>query len=342
LFSPTVLPTANLYHGRVSKTALIFGVSGQDGAYLARLLLEKGYDVHGTSRDAELQAFERLRTLGIRERVQTHSASMRDFRELLNLIGELRPDEIYNLAGQSSVGLSFAQPMETMQSITQAQLLLLDVLRTLKLPTRLYNAGSSECFGGTPRGGASDESSPFAPRSPYAAAKAGAYWITATYREAYDLYACSGIVFNHESPLRSERFVVKKIVSAAAAIAAGRSNARLRLGNVSVSRDWGYSAEFVDAMWRMLQQERAADYVIATGESHTVEELAEAAFAEAGLDYREHVEIDPALLRPSDLDYSRGNPDRAARELGWEPKTRFRDLVKLLVEDETTRHSSVY
>lgn len=318
----------------MTKTALIFGVSGQDGAYLARLLLEKGYAVHGTSRDAELQTFERLGTLGIRERVQTHSASMRDFRELLSLIGDLRPDEIYNLAGQSSVGLSFAQPMETMQSITQAQLLLLDVLRSLQLPARLYNSGSSECFGGTPRGAASDETTPFAPRSPYAAAKAGAHWITATYREAYGIYACSGIVFNHESPLRSERFVVKKIVAAAAAIAAGRSDAKLRLGNVSVSRDWGYSAEFVDAMWRMLQQERPADYVIATGESHTVEELAAAAFAEAGLDYRDHVEADATLLRPSDLDYSRGNPGRARRELGWEPRTKFRALVKLLVDAE--------
>ena len=313
---------------------MIFGVSGQDGAYLARLLLEKGYDVHGTSRDAELQAFERLRTLGIRERVKTHSASMRDFRELLNLIGALQPDEIYNLAGQSSVGLSFDQPMETMQSITQAQLLLLDVMRSLKLPTRLYHSGSSECFGGTPPGGASDEDSPFHPGSPYAAAKAGAHWITATYREAYDLYACSGIVFNHESPLRSERFVVKKIVSGAAAIAAGRSHAKLRLGNLSVSRDWGYSAEFVEAMWLMLQQDQAADYVIATGESHTAEELAAAAFAELGLDYREHTEIDPSLFRPSDLVYSRGNPDRAHRDLGWEAKTKFHALVKLLVDAE--------
>jgi GDPmannose 4,6-dehydratase len=318
----------------VTKTALIFGVSGQDGAYLARLLLEKGYAVHGTSRDAELQPFERLRTLGIRDRVQTHSASMRDFRELLSLIGDLHPDEIYNLAGQSSVGLSFSQPLETMQSITQAQLLLLDVLRSLKIPTRIYNSGSSECFGGTAPGSASDETTPFHPRSPYAAAKAGAYWITATYREAYDIYACSGIVFNHESPLRSERFVVKKIVAAAAAIAAGRSDSKLRLGNISVSRDWGYSAEFVDAMWRMLQQDRANDYVIATGESHTVEELAAAAFAEAGLDYHDHLEADPALLRPSDLDYSRGNPARAQRDLGWEPQTKFRELVKLLVAAE--------
>jgi GDPmannose 4,6-dehydratase len=315
------------------KTALIFGVSGQDGAYLAQLLLGKGYTVHGTSRDAG-QPFGRLEALGIRERVRVHSASLRSFREMLALIDELRPDEIYNLAGQSSVGLSFDRPMETMQSIAEAELLMLEVVRSLKLPVRIYNSGSSECFGATPYGSASDETTPFAPRSPYAAAKAAAHWITVNYREAYGIYACSGIVFNHESPLRADGFVVKKIVCAAAAIADGRSGEKLRLGNIEVSRDWGYAGEYVEAMWAMLQQEQPGDYVLATGESHTVEELAAAAFAEAGLDYRDHVVVDPALFRPSDLDYSRGNPARARRELDWEARTRFHGLVRLLVEAE--------
>jgi len=315
------------------KTALISGVSGQDGAYLARLLLEKGYAVHGTSRDPR-HPFPRLEVLGIRDRVRIHSCSLRSYPELLALIDGLRPGEIYNLAGQSSVGLSFARPMETMQSIAEAELLMLEVIRSLKLPVRVYNSGSSECFGQTAPGSASDEQTAFAPRSPYAAAKAAAHWITVNYREAYDIYACSGIVFNHESPLRTEGFVVKKIVSTATAIADGRSSDKLHLGNMAVSRDWGFAGEYVEAMWRMLQQEQPRDYVLATGESHTVEELAAAAFAEVGLDHHDHVVVDPALFRPSDLGYSRGNPARARQELAWEARTKFHDLVRLLVEAE--------
>jgi len=320
-------------NGRM-KRALIFGVSGQDGAYLSRLLLERGYEVHGASRDAESQSFRRLVTLGIRDRVKTHSAAARDFRQLLQLIDNIRPDEIYNLAGQSSVGLSFSHPVETMDSIAQGTLVMLEVIRYLKLPVRLYNSASSECFGETTPGNASDESTPFFPRSPYATAKAAAYWTTANYREAYGIYACSGILFNHESPLRSERFVTKKIFSAAAAIAAG-TRTRLTLGRLDVSRDWGYAPEYVEAMWRMLQQETPQDFVIATGESHTLEDLTAAAFAQFNLDWHDHVDIDPSLFRASDITYSRGNPEKSRRLLGWEAKTRFASLVPILAEPKS-------
>jgi GDPmannose 4,6-dehydratase len=316
------------------KRALIFGISGQDGAYLAQLLLSKGYEVHGTSRDADLQSFARLDALGVRERVTAHSVSLRDFRELLQIVTAVRPDEIYNLAGQSSVGLSFSQPIETMESIAQAELLLLEVIRYLKLPTRLYNAGSSECFGEQPRGTGADEATPFNPRSPYAAAKAAAHWTTVNYREAYGLFACSGILFNHESPLRSERYVTKKIVAAAAAIARGERT-RIALGNTAVTRDWGYAPEYVEAMWRILQRDDADDFVIATGETHTIADFAAAAFAHFGLDAAQHIDVDQSLFRPSDIAWSCGNPAKAERVLGWTARTRFADLVKILCEAET-------
>jgi GDPmannose 4,6-dehydratase len=312
------------------KRALILGVSGQDGAYLSRLLVEKGYEIHGTSRDAELQSFPRLVRLGVHDQVRTHSTSLRDFREMLQLLTNVQPDEIYNLAGQTSVGLSFSQPLDAMESIAQATLILLEVVRYLKAPVRIYNASSSESFGETAPGRGCNEETPFMPRSPYATAKATAHWTTANYRDSYGIYACSGILFNHESPLRSDRFVTKKIVTAAVEIAAGRQS-RLTLGDLSVSRDWGYAPEYVDAMWRMLQQERPNDYVIATGESHSVEEFVSAAFAEVGLDWREHVESDPALRRPNDIHYSRGDAEKARREMGWEASTRFDGLVRILV-----------
>jgi GDPmannose 4,6-dehydratase len=321
------------------KRALIFGVSGQDGAYLSRLLLERGYEVHGASRDAESQSFQRLVALGIRDRVITHSAAARDFRQLLQLIDGIRPDEIYNLAGQSSVALSFSQPVETMDSIAQATLVMLEVIRYLKLPVRLYNSASSECFGETRPGQASDESTPFFPHSPYATAKAAAYWTTANYREAYGIYACSGILFNHESPLRSERFVTKKIFAAAAGIAAGMRG-RVTLGRLDVSRDWGYAPEYVEAMWRMLQQDEPQDFVIATGESHTLEDLTAAAFAQFDLDWRDHVDVDPSLFRASEIAYSRGNPEKSRRVLGWEAETRFEKLVGILAEGERTNVST--
>jgi GDPmannose 4,6-dehydratase len=322
------------------KRALIFGISGQDGAYLARLLLSKGYDVHGTSRGADLQSFARLDALGVRERITAHSVSLRDFRELLQIVTALRPDEIYNLAGQSSVGLSFSQPIETMESIAQAELLLLEVIRYLKLPTRLYNAGSSECFGEQPRGTAADESTPFNPRSPYAAAKAAAHWTTVNYREAYGIYACSGILFNHESPLRPERYVTKKIVAAAAAIARGE-RARLSLGKTSVARDWGYAAEYVEAMWRMLQRDEADDFVIATGETHSGQEFLERAFGHAGIDdWERYVEFDQRNLRPAEVNELIGDASKAKQKLGWEPKVRFEELVRIMVDSDLKSEQS--
>lgn len=312
------------------KRALILGVSGQDGAYLSRLLLEKGYEVHGTSRDAEMQRFTRLERLGIRDRVLTHSTSLRDFREVLQLLTNVQPDEVYNLAGQTSVGLSFSQPIEAIESIAQAVLILLEVVRYLKAPIRIYNASSSESFGETFPGEASHEETPFRPRSPYATAKATAHWTTVNYRDSYGIYACSGILFNHESPLRSDRFVTKKVVNAAVEIAAGHKS-RLTLGDLSASRDWGYAPEYVEAMWLMLQKDQPDDYVIATGESHSVEEFVAAVFAEVGLDWREYVDVDPTLFRPNDIHYSRGDATKAHRELGWQARTRFADLVRTLM-----------
>src|SRR5512140_307514 len=262
------------------KRALIFGVSGQDGSYLSKLLLEKGYEVHGTSRDAQLTRFDGLHRLGVFDRVKLHSASLFEFRNLLQVITAVEPDEIYDLAGQTSVALSFEQPIETLESIGGGTFQILEVIRYLRAPIRFYNASSSECFGDI-GDGAADESTPFRPRSPYATAKAAAHWATANYREAYGLFASSGILFNHESPLRPARFVTQKIISAAKRIAAGE-RVKLELGNLDVSRDWGHAPEYVDAMWRMLQQETPEDYVIATGESHTLREWVEKSFGYLG------------------------------------------------------------
>ncbi len=317
------------------RTALICGVSGQDGAYLARLLLEKGYRVVGTSRDAQASSFGNLQRLGIRDRVGVESMVLTDFRSTLQTLAKVEPDEIYNLAGQSSVGLSFQQPVETLESIATGTLNLLEAVRFLGRLMRIYNAGSSECFGDT--GGArANETTAFHPRSPYAVAKATAYWEVVNYREAYGLFACSGILFNHESPLRPERFVTRKIVSAACRIARGSAE-RLRLGNLAVYRDWGWAPEYVEAMWRMLQQERAEDFVIATGESHSLEAFVVRAFAENGLAWREHVDRDPALLRPSDIAYNAGDASKARAVLGWEAKLRMSEVASLMVAAERER-----
>ena len=246
--------------------ALICGVSGQDGAYLAQLLLGKGYEVYGSSRDAQVSSFDKLVRMGIRDQMRLLSIAVNDFRSVFQALTKIQPDEIYNLAGQSSVGLSFEQPVETMESITIGTLNFLEAIRYLEKPVKFYNAGSSECFGDT-REQAAVETTPFRPRSPYAVAKASAHWTVANYREAYDLFACTGILFNHESPLRPERFVTKKIVSAACRIAMG-DGSRLRLGNLKIVRDWGWAPEYVEAMWSMLQLDHPDDFVIATGQSY--------------------------------------------------------------------------
>ncbi len=313
------------------KKALIFGVSGQDGAYLARLLLERGYEVVGTSRDAQVAPMGSLVRLGVRERVRTASAAINDFRSVLQLLVRENPDEIYNLAGQTSVGLSFDQPVETLESIATGTLNILEAMRFLGLPVKFYNAASSECFGESGEHPA-DEETPFRPRSPYALAKATAFWAVANYREAYGLFACSGILFNHESPLRPERFVTQKIVAGACRIAGGEGGGKLRLGNLSVERDWGWAPEYVDAMWRMLQRDEPSDYVIATGETRPLEDFVARAFACVGLDWREHVESDKSLLRPTDLKRGWGNPAKAHRELDWQAQHRMDDVVRLMVE----------
>jgi GDPmannose 4,6-dehydratase len=316
------------------RRALICGISGQDGAYLAQLLLKRGYDVYGTSRDAQVTAFRNLTKLGIRDAIQVLSMAATDFRSVLNVLAKVRPDEIYNLAGQSSVGLSFEQPMETLESTALGTLNLLEAIRFLDRPTRLYNACSSECFGATGEN-AADESTPFYPRSPYAVAKATAFWAVANYREAYGLYACSGLLFNHESPLRPERFVTQKIVRGACRIAAG-DRRPLHLGNLAVRRDWGWAPEFVDAMHRIMQLATPEDFVIATGEIYSLEEFADSAFKLVGLNWREWVVADPTLQRPSDLLANRGNAAKAERLLGWKARLRMPDVVKRMVEEETS------
>jgi len=312
------------------KKALICGISGQDGAYLAQLLLNQGYTICGTSRDAQISSFQNLLHLAIRNQVKLESMALNDFRSVLQVLTKIQPDEIYNLAGQSSVGLSFEQPVETLESITTGTLNLLEAIRFLGVPIKLYNAGSSECFGDTGQT-AADETTPFRPRSPYAVAKAAAFWEVANYREAYGLFACSGILFNHESPLRPERFVTQKIVAAACRIAQG-SNEQLYLGNMHIQRDWGWAPEYVEAMYLMLQQEQPDDYVIATGESGSLEEFVAAAFASVNLDWRHHVVIDNSLLRPTDLAVGRGNPVKAKDKLGWQAKYKMKQVVQMMVE----------
>lgn len=312
------------------KTALICGVSGQDGAYLAQLLLSKDYVVCGTSRDAQMSSFQNLVRLGIREQVKLESAALNDFRSVLQVLMKTQPDEVYNLAGQSSVGLSFEQPVETLDSITIATLNLLEAIRFTGAPIKFYNAGSSECFGDIGEQ-AADETTPFRPRSPYAVAKAAAFWEVANYREAYGLFACSGILFNHDSPLRPKRFVTQKIVDAACRIAQG-SQEKLHLGNISIQRDWGWAPEYVEAMYLMLQHQEPGDYVIATGESRKLEDFVAAAFACLGLDWQEHVVTDASLLRPTDLAISKGNPAKANLKLGWQAQSKMNEVVQMMVE----------
>jgi len=314
------------------RKALICGISGQDGSYLAQLLLSKGYEVYGSSRDAQAASFKNLIRLGIRDRVKVESVSLTDFRSVIQALAKIQPDEVYNLAGQSSVGLSFEQPVETLESMSFGILNLLEAIRFTGRPIRLYNSGSSESFGDN-NGLAADENTPFRPRSPYAVAKATAFWEVANYREAYGLFACSGICSNHESPLRAERYVTRKIVAAACRIAAG-SKEKLRLGNIQISRDWGWAPEYVGVMWRMLQEEKPDDFVIATGETHTLEEFLSLVCAGVNLDWRAHVVLDPALMRPSELLVSRANPRKAQSLLGWKAKFVMKDVIRMMIESE--------
>ncbi|NEQ38768.1 MAG: GDP-mannose 4,6-dehydratase [Okeania sp. SIO3I5] len=313
------------------KTALISGISGQDGSYLAKLLLEKSYNVCGTSRDAQMSSFNNLSRLGIRDQIKLDSMSLNDFRSVLQILTKYQPDEIYNLAGQSSVGLSFQQPVETLESIATGTLNLLEAIRFTGAKIKLYNASSSECFGDT-GGKPATEITPFRPRSPYAVAKSAAFWEVANYREAYNLFACSGILFNHESPLRPKRFVTQKIVSVVCKIAKG-SKEKLHLGNILVQRDWGWAPEYVEAMYLMLQQDEADDYVIATGESYPLQDFVVEAFNSVGLNWENYVEVDRSLYRPTDISVGRANPIKAEEKLGWKANYKMPDVVRIMVKE---------
>ena len=318
------------------RRALICGVSGQDGSYLAQILLHKGYEVWGSSRDAQINSFSGLHQLGIFDQVKIISMSLIDFRSVLQGISKVQPHEIYNLAGQSSVGLSFEQPIESLESIINGVLNLLEAIRFLDKGIRFYNAGSSECFGDT-GGYFADEETPMRPKSPYAIAKAAATWQVTLYREAYGLLASTGILFNHESPLRPARFVTKKIVSAACRISLG-SKESLELGNIDIRRDWGWAPEYVDAMWRMLNQDDPSDFVIATGVTLSVREFMEAAFECVGMRWEKHVVINTNLIRPSDPFEIKGSPLKAALFLKWTPQIVGVELVKKLVALELTKY----
>lgn len=314
------------------KKALICGISGQDGAYLGQLLLEKGYEVFGGSRNAQSGSFRNLEKLNIKKEIQLISVNITDFRNTLQSISKIRPTEIYNLSGQSSVGLSFEQPVETLESIGLGNLNLLEAIRFTELPIKLYNAGSSECFGDT-LGEPADELTAFRPRSPYAVAKATAFWQLANYREAYKLHACTGILYNHESPLRKENFVTRKIISTACRIHKG-SNEKLYLGNIDISRDWGWAPEYVEAMWLMMQQEQADDFIIATGKTHSLEEFISLAFSKLQLNWKDYVSTDPDLVRLTDLRYGRANPQKAERILGWKARVSFEEIIERIIEAE--------
>lgn len=315
----------------MSKTALITGVSGQDGAYLARLLVDHGYRVVGTTRNLASDPARHLARLGLGESVQLEVLGMDDYPSVEQLLRRVLPDEIYHLAGQSSVGVSFARPRETFTAIGMSTLNVLEAIRQVGRPVRFFNASSSECFGDT-GAAAADERTPFRPQSPYAVAKAASFWQTSNYRDAYGLFACSGILFNHESPLRDERFVTKKIVAAACRIASG-SNEQLHLGDLSMQRDWGWAPEYVEAMWLMLQQDSPEDFVIATGQTEPLAAFVEQAFHCLGLEWQEHVHADASLRRPLDIPRSCANPDKALKQLGWHARSAMRDVVHMMIDD---------
>jgi len=317
------------------KTALIFGITGQDGAYLAQLLIGKGYKVFGTSRDAEMSTASNLKHLNIQNKISLISSVPSDFHSVLNAIKQAKPDEIYNLSGQSSVGLSFEQPAETLNSIALGTLNMLDAIRSLNPNIKFYNAGSGECFGDT-NGIPATETTAFHPCSPYAIAKAAAFWQVANYREAYGLFACSGLLFNHESPLRPPRFVTMKIIQGAVLAALGQSG-KLNLGNLSIKRDWGWAPEYVEAMWLMLQHDHADDYVIATGQSHTLEDFVKTAYAHFGLNYKDHIETNSGLFRPTELKHGVGDARKAADKLGWHAQKTMTDVVAAMADAEMAR-----
>jgi GDPmannose 4,6-dehydratase len=312
----------------VARRALITGVTGQDGSYLAELLLEKGYEVHGMVRRSSTEKFDRIEHL--RDRLMLHQGDLLDQRSLVDALRASRPDEVYNLAAMSFVAVSWIQPTLTAEFTGVGVTRMLEALREVCPDARFYQASSSEMFGKV-RTMPQNEETPFYPRSPYGVAKAYGHHITVNYRESYGLFGCSGILFNHESPRRGLEFVTRKITWHAAAIEAGRAS-ELRLGNLDAKRDWGYALDYVEAMWLMLQQDTADDYVIATGRTHTVRDCVELAFDRVGLDWRDHVVIDDAFKRPAEVDLLVCDATKAKRELGWEPRTSFEELIALMVD----------
>ena len=312
----------------MSPRALITGITGQDGSYLAELQLEKGYEVHGMVRRASTEKFERIEHL--RERITLHQGDLLDQRSLVDALRAAKPDEVYNLAAMSFVAVSWIQPTLTAEFSGIGVTRMLEAVREACPETRFYQASSSEMFGKV-RETPQTEATPFYPRSPYGVAKVYGHHITVNYRESYDLFACSGILFNHESERRGLEFVTRKITWHAAAIKQGRRE-ELRLGNLDARRDWGYAKDYVEAMWLMLQQDTPEDYVIATNETHSVRELVDVAFDQVGLDPTDHVRIDPKFLRPAEVEHLIGNPAKAKQKLGWEPRTTFDELVRLMVD----------
>jgi GDPmannose 4,6-dehydratase len=311
-----------------TRKAFITGITGQDGSYLAELLLDKGYEVHGLVRRSS--SFNTWRIDHVRERIALHYGDLVDQNSLLRTLGSVAPDEVYNLAAQSHVAVSFEMPEYTTDVTGQGVLRLLDAVRDLKLPARIYQAGSSEMFGlvqQTPQ----TERTPFYPRSPYGVSKVFGHWMAVNYRESYGIHVSNGILFNHESPRRGENFVTRKITMGLAAIKQGRAK-ELRLGNLDAKRDWGFAGDYVEAMWRMLQQDKPDDYVIATGETHSVREFVEESFGHAGLDWKKHVVVDEKYFRPSEVDVLLGDPTKAKTVLGWQPRVTFKALVKMMVD----------
>jgi GDPmannose 4,6-dehydratase len=324
-----------------NRRALITGITGQDGSYLAELLLEKGYEVHGIVRRASTFNTDRIDHLyrdrhekGVR--LFLHYGDLTDATAIRSILERVQPDEVYNLGAQSHVKVSFQEPEHTFDVDALGTLRLLDAVRDYcdrtKAKMRMYQAGSSEMFGATPP--PQKEDTPFYPRSPYGCAKVASHWLCVNYREAYGLFICNGILFNHESPRRGETFVTRKITRAVGRIANGLQD-KLYLGNMDAERDWGFAGDYVRAMWMMLQQDKPDDFVIATGESHTVKEFVEMAFERAGLDWQKHVEIDASYLRPTEVDALRGDPSKARRILKWQPEVSFRGLVDMMVDGDT-------
>lgn len=315
----------------MTKTALITGVSGQDGSYLAELLLDKGYEVHGVVRRSSSVTRSRLDHLQSEnlENLHLHYGDLGDPLGLVRIIDRYGPDEVYNLAAQSHVAISFQQPEYTGDVTGVGAMRLLEAMRVAGSEARFYQASSSELYGSTPP--PQSEVTPFHPRSPYAVAKLYAFWATVNYRESYGMHASNGILFNHESPRRGENFVTRKITRGVADIVHGKAN-ELRLGNLDAKRDWGFAGDYVEGMWLMLQQDTPDDYVLATGEAHSVREFCEIAFGHAGLDWERYVVVDPEFFRPAEVDYLLGDPTKARTELSWKPTTSFEDLVTMMVD----------